>query len=209
MLSDFFNADPNGLLAEVQSRHESSLTSGVVFSVVDGSASDGLTITGNEFTGSIGEIYNEQDIDALILIQGEVDNVAISSNTLSWTDADGVITNHYGLPGAEVFTQGVYLVGDVANASGQIVLTDNVFSTDTANNYKSSAILVDRRDFSEEDLGQLEADVKIVDTSSSFVDYGFSGYGSGASPILHIETLTDVGGSTPLGDILFDPALPA
>ena len=200
MLSDFFNADPNGLLSQWDSRHKSGITGGVVFSVVDGSASNGLTITGNEFTGSIGEIYNEQDIDALILIQGEVDNVAISSNTLSWTDTDGVITNHYGLPGAEVFTQGVYLVGDVAPAD-EIVLTDNVFYTDTANNYKSSAILVDRRDFSEEDLGQLVADVKIVDTAQPY-DYGLSVYGGGGA-LSQIEVLDD--GITPAGDILFVP----
>jgi len=97
----------------------------------------------------------------------------------------------------------VYLVGDVAPAD-EVVLTDNVFSTDTANNYKSSAILVDRRDFSEDGLGQLEADVKIVDTASPY-DYGLSGYGGGGA-LSQVETLTD-DGSTPAGDILFDPAL--
>jgi len=62
---------------------------------------------------------------------------------------------------------------------------------------------VDRRDFSEEDLGQLDADVKIVDTASPF-DYGLSGYGSGGA-LSQVEILTDLG-DTPAGDILFDPA---
>ena len=34
VFTDFFNADPDGVLSQVESRHESSLVGGVVFSVV-------------------------------------------------------------------------------------------------------------------------------------------------------------------------------
>ena len=57
---------------------------GVTYSTTDGSTSSGLTITGNTFTGAIGQIHNDNDIDSLVLVQGEVDNVNISSNVLSW-----------------------------------------------------------------------------------------------------------------------------
>ena len=61
--SEMLNADPDQFLASVSSRHKSGLMGGVTYSVVDGSASTGLTISGNTFKGKIGEIYNDNDID--------------------------------------------------------------------------------------------------------------------------------------------------
>ena len=83
----------DGLLSAVSSVHKSSLMGGM-YSVVDGSTSSGLTITGNTFTGSINQIHNDNDIDSLILVQGEVDTVNISSNTLSWEGSSSVIHLH-------------------------------------------------------------------------------------------------------------------
>ena len=85
--TDFINADPDGFLSTVSSRHKAGLIGGVTFSVVDGSSSTDLDITGNTFTGAIGEIRNDNDIDSLILVQGQVADVNISTNTLSWTGA--------------------------------------------------------------------------------------------------------------------------
>ena len=84
------------------------------------------------FVGSIGEIYNEQDIDSLIQIQGEVNEVFIADNDLYW-DGDAVSDTYNTLPNSEVYTQGIYLVGDVGGAdrdNNYVTLQNNVFNTD-------------------------------------------------------------------------------
>jgi len=164
--TDFYNADPNGLLATVESRHKSGLVGGVVVSLEDGSASEDLVIQNNKFVGSISEIYNEDDIDALILIQGEMNSVYVSGNVLEWR-GDKVSDTYTSLPNDQVYTQGIYLLGDVGGSGSGvgIALQDNVFDTDiTAANYISNAIVVDGRDFSSEGFGQFSSVVEINDS---------------------------------------------
>ncbi|MBT6366894.1 MAG: hypothetical protein HOJ68_12190, partial [Bacteroidetes bacterium] len=79
VFTNFENADPDGYLATTASRHESGIMGGVAFSVQDESTSSALLISGNTFVGDIGQIYNTNDIDSLVLVQGEVDNVDIAN----------------------------------------------------------------------------------------------------------------------------------
>ena len=72
-----------GVFGYCGNRHETGIMGSVTYSVVDGSSSTGLTIKGNTFKGSIDQIHNDNDIDSLILVQGEVENVNISGNMLS------------------------------------------------------------------------------------------------------------------------------
>ena len=189
--TNMMNADPDGLLSAVSSVHKSGLMGGVTYSVVDGSTSSGLTITGNTFTGSINQIHNDNDIDSLILVQGEVDTVNISSNTLSWegsslSDTSSSLTG--GTDSArgayKVYTQGIHLVGDV-NAGGSaagLALQNNTFDTDDAHStYISDGILIDGTDQSSLNLGSLTSDVYVVDNDySSYSAYvasdDFGGY---------------------------------
>ena len=188
--TDFQNADPDGLLADVTSRHKSGLMGGVTFSVADGSTSNGLTISGNTFTGAIGEIYNNNDIDSLVLVQGEVDTVSIKDNTLTWTGSSLVSASDLaGLTGGKVYTQGIHLAGDVNGAGTQtygIVLQNNTFdTTDIETSYESTAIYLDGDDHSALSLGTLTSDVYIVENdaatyelaiaSSAFGTYATSG----------------------------------
>ena len=180
--TDFLNADPDGLLADVTSRHKSGLMGGVTFSTSDGSASTGLDITGNTFSGSVNQIFNDNDIDSLILVQGEVDDVVISSNILSATgspnsetnvtatgsDSDASSRTEY-----DIYIQGIHLAGDVNGGSGTyIVLQDNVFSTTPSDRYIADAILLDGTNLSSLGLGTLSSDVYIVSTNhNSFAEY--------------------------------------
>jgi hypothetical protein len=170
--TDFQNADPDGLLADVTSRHKSGLMGGVTFSVADGSTSNGLTISGNTFTGAIGEIYNNNDIDSLVLVQGEVDTVSIKDNTLTWTGSSLVSASDLaGLTGGKVYTQGIHLAGDVNGAGTQtygIVLQNNTFdTTDIETSYESTAIYLDGDDHSALSLGTLTSDVYIVENDAA------------------------------------------
>ena len=180
--TNFQNADPDGLLADVSSRHKSGLMGGVTFSVADGSTSTGLDITGNTFTGSVDQIFNDNDIDSLILVQGEVDDVVISSNTLSATGSPNSATNvtATGSNGSassrseyDIYLQGIHLAGDVNGGPGTyIVLQDNVFTTEPAHRYIADAILLDGTNLSSLGLGTLSSDVYIVSTNhSSFALY--------------------------------------
>jgi hypothetical protein len=175
--TDMQNADPDGFLSSVASRHKSGLMGGVTYSVVDGSTSSGLTITGNTFTGSINQIHNNNDIDSLILVQGEVDTVNISSNTLSWKGSSLSDTASSLTGGTDsdrgaykVYTQGIHLAGDV-NAGGSasgLVLQNNTFDTDDAHStYISDGILIDGTNQYHLDLGMLQSDVYIVDNDHS------------------------------------------
>ena len=173
--TDFINADPDGFLSTVSSRHKSGLIGGVTFSVVDGSLSTDLDITGNTFTGAIGEIRNDNDIDSLILVQGEVDDVNISTNTLSWSGA--ALSGSSNLTAAtarsvtyDVYTQGIHLAGDVNGAGSlKIAVQNNTFDTSTVARYISDGLLIDGSDQSSLSLGTLSSDVYIVDSGS--VDY--------------------------------------
>ena len=84
-MSNFVNADQDGLLAAVSSRHKSGIEGGVVYQVKDGSASTNLVIKGNEIYGDIGQILNDNDLDALIEVGGEVTGVVFDGNTLKWS----------------------------------------------------------------------------------------------------------------------------
>jgi hypothetical protein len=189
--TDMLNADPEGLLSAVASRHKSGLMGGVTYSVVDGSTSSGLTITGNTFTGSIDQIHNDNDIDSLILVQGEVDTINISSNTLSW-EGSSLSNTASSLTGGtdsdrggyKVYTQGIHIVGDVnaGGAAAGLAIQNNTFDTDdAASTYISDGILIDGTDQSSLSLGSLTSDVYIVDndysTYSAYVGSNdFGGY---------------------------------
>jgi hypothetical protein len=134
---------------------------GVTYSVVEDSASSGLTISGNTFTGNITQIHNDNDIDSLILVQGGVDTVTVSSNTLDWegsslSDTASSMTSQTvnSLSGVKVYTQGIHLAGDV---TGDIAISSNTFDTDDiASGYASDAIKLDGTDQSSLGLGQLD-----------------------------------------------------
>ena len=179
----FLNADPEGYLSTVSSRHETGLMGGVMYSVADGSASSGLKIKGNTFEGAINEIANDKDIDSLILVQGEVDMVNISENTLEWNWEGGgspLVSSESSMTGGttgagynyKVYTQGIHLAGDVNGDNTQygIALQNNTFNTADAGLYISDAILLDANDYSSINLGTLSSDVNIVDNGSADIN---------------------------------------
>ena len=212
--TDFYNADPNGLLATVESRHKSGLVGGVVVSLEDGSASEDLVIQNNKFVGSISEIYNEDDIDALILIQGEMNSVYVSGNVLEWL-GDKVRDTYTSLPNDQVYTQGIYLLGDVGGSGSGvgIALQDNVFDTDiSAANYISNAIVVDGRDYSSEGFGQFSSVVEINDSVSpySFEDLFGNYLVSTQDDFNHVVVIDLANSAVDLGyDIISPPDLTA
>jgi hypothetical protein len=143
---------------------------GVVYQVGDDtdSASDGLTITGNKIYGYIDQVLNENDLDALIEVGGNVADVTISDNTLVW-DGDDASGKNSTITG-DVFTQGILLYGNVngsGDSSDKIVLEDNIFETGEPSGYDSAAIYLDN-DLStanEAIFGELTEDVYLVDTN--------------------------------------------
>jgi hypothetical protein len=133
-----------------------------VFQVNDDNGSDDLVISGNKIYGSIDQIKNVNDLDALIEVGGGVTDVDIVSNTLSWngafggdlntssgtqadksdvTDVDGNAVTY------QSFTQGVLLYGDIDEG---VYINGNTFRTDTTSdkptledNYISAGIFLD------------------------------------------------------------------
>ena len=211
------NADPDGYLAAVGSgAHKSGLMGGVTYSVVDGSTSSGLTIQGNTFEGRVDQIKNDNDIDSLILVQGEVDNVEIDTNTLTWTvdgtTADTAADRNFGtafsqLTGGssdrtgstetyEIYTQGIHILGDVnANSNTNIALQNNTFETYGTNvlSYISDGVLLDYDDYSSQSLGQLSSTVYIVDSgtasTTAYADSAdFGNYASASSDYISVAT---------------------
>ena len=154
----------------------------VMYSVADGSASSGLKIKGNTFEGAINEIANDKDIDSLILVQGEVDMVNISENTLNWNwegQGSPLVSSESSMTGGtkdgynyKVYTQGIHLAGDVngSNAQYGIALQNNTFNTADAGLYISDAILLDANDYSSIGLGTLSSNVNIVDNGSADIN---------------------------------------
>jgi hypothetical protein len=187
------NADPDGLLASVASRHKSGLMGGLTYSVTDDSSSSSLTVNGNTFTGKIGQIHNDNDIDSLILVQGGSDTVKIYSNVLAWegsslSDTASSMSDSTAVDGStvKVYTQGIHIAGE-ANA---VYLQDNSFDTDDiSSNYGSDAVLLDGTDQSSLNLGTLDTTVTIADTVNSPADFDaykvlsavFDGYATSAS----------------------------
>jgi hypothetical protein len=172
-MSNFINADQNGLLDAVASRHKSGIEGGVVFQVKDDieSASTNLVIKGNEIYGDISQILNDNDLDALIEIGGEVTGVAIDGNTLKWL---GSVSASEKVTGS-VVNQGIHLYGDVNGGTGTlpIVIKNNIFDTSTTSigsNYESSAIFLNTDNLSDLDLGTLSSDIDIFDESSATYD---------------------------------------
>ena len=167
-MSKFVNADQDGLLADVSSRHKSGLEGGLVFQVKEGSDSTNLVIKDNKIYGDIGEILNVNDLDALIEIGGEVTGVAIDGNTLNWA---GTVTVGSDVDAAgSIINQGILLYGNVNGAGAlPVVIKNNVFQTTdiAAGNYESSAIFMSTTSVS--GLGILKSDVSIYDDDS--VDY--------------------------------------
>ena len=165
-MSNFVNADQDGLLAAVSSRHKSGLEGGVVYQVKDGSASTNLVIKGNEIYGDIGQILNDNDLDALIEVGGEVTGVVFDGNTLKWS---GSVSSSEAVTGS-VINQGIHLYGDVNGAgTSPILIKDNVFDTDSiGSNYESSAIYLNTADQST--LGTLKSDVLINDVDNADYD---------------------------------------
>ena len=218
--TDFINADPDGFLSTVSSRHKAGLVGGVTFSVVDGSSSTDLDITGNTFTGALGEIRNDNDIDSLILVQGEVDDVNISTNTLSWSGA--ALSGSSNLTAAtarsvtyDVYTQGIHLAGDVNGAGSlRIAVQNNTFDTATVARYISDGLLIDGSDQSSLSLGTLSSDVYIVDSGSAdyntyVVSNDFGSYKTASDQYEPVSgtnayaSLTPVTGATAGTDIIY------
>jgi hypothetical protein len=209
-MSNFINADQDGLLETLSSRHKSGLVGGVVFQVKDGSTSDNLTISGNKIYGSIDQILNDNDLDALIEVDGEVNNVVISENTLEWAGSVASSTQINGNSGA-VVTQGILLAGDVnggATTGQYIILQDNTFETAAIGKttYVSDAILLSDTDYSSLGIGRLSSDVIIIDGSSeTYADWlnsddvgnydeGHSSDGSADTATYNLNTLdTSIG----------------
>jgi hypothetical protein len=163
-MSNFVNADQDGLLATVSSRHKSGIEGGVVYQVKDGSASTNLLIKGNEIYGDIGQILNDNDLDALIEVGGEVTDVVIDGNTLKWS---GTVSSSERISTSDVINQGIHLYGDVNGAgTSAILIKDNVFDTASiGSNYESSAIYLNTAD--QGTLGTLKSDVLINDVDNA------------------------------------------
>ena len=191
-MAAFINADQDGLLATLSSRHKSGLVGGVVFQVKDGSGSEDLVISGNKIYGSIDQIKNVNDLDALIEVGGGVKDVDITGNTLSWNlseDFSGTITalNDSSADGKQadktaagntyqIHTQGVLLYGDIENDTGGSVVVSGIFATDTKvddgaleDEYISHAILLADDGEVPSSFGTLTAD---INHSITTADYG-------------------------------------
>jgi hypothetical protein len=163
-MSNFVNADQDGLLDAVSSRHKSGIEGGVVYQVKDGSTSSGLLIKGNEIYGDIGQILNDNDLDALIEVGGEVTGVVIDGNTLKWS---GTVSSSERISTSDVINQGIHLYGDVNGAgTSPIIIKDNVFDTTSiSTNYQSSAIFLNT--VNQSTLGTLSSDVLINDVDNA------------------------------------------
>ncbi|MDA9324253.1 hypothetical protein N9Q56_01100, partial [bacterium] len=162
-MSNFVNADQDGLLSAVSSRHKSGIEGGVVFQVTDGNSSNSLLIKGNEIYGDISQILNDNDLDALIEVGGEVTGVVIDGNTLKWS---GSVSSSEAVTGS-VINQGIHLYGDVnGTGTSPILIKDNVFDTTSiASNYESSAIFLNTADQST--LGTLSSDILLNDVGNA------------------------------------------
>ena len=163
-MSNFINADQDGLLETLSSRHKSGLVGGVVFQVKDGSSSDNLVIKGNKIYGSIDQILNDNDLDALIEVGGEVTNVAIDGNTLEWA---GSVASSNQINSGTVINQGIHLYGGVNDAGSKpVLIKNNVFETaNISSNYESSAIFLNTA--AQTSLGTLSSNVLINDESNA------------------------------------------
>ena len=193
-IADFINADPDGLLSTLSSRHKSGLVGGVVFQVNDNNGSDDLEISGNKISGSIDQIRNVNDLDALIEVGGGVTNVDILSNTLVWglsddftgaiqalndNSADKKQSDQTKTIGSDTYTwqvhtQGVMLYGDIQNAvdiSGTFVTDQetDVGKTALQNEYISHAVLLADDTNVPTALGTLTA---AVNYNLTVADYG-------------------------------------
>jgi len=147
----------------VSSRHKSGIEGGVVFQVKDGSTSSSLLIKGNEIYGDIGQILNDNDLDALIEVGGGVEGVVIDGNTLEWS---GTVSSSERISTADVINQGILLYGSINEAgTSSIIIKDNVFETTTPANYQSSAIFLDTSAIST--IGTLSSDVLITDADNA------------------------------------------
>jgi hypothetical protein len=177
-MAEFVNADQDGMLDDVSSRHKSGLVGGVVYQVGNDSDgySDGLTITGNKIYGYIDQVLNENDLDALIEVGGNVVDVTISDNTLVW-DGDDASGKNDTITG-DVFTQGILLYGNVNGSGGsadEIVLEDNIFETGVPTSGYDSVAIYLNNDLNPDDnsegaalvakFGTLEGDIYLVDTN--------------------------------------------
>jgi hypothetical protein len=190
-MASFINADQDGLLASLSSRHKSGLVGGVVFQVNDGNGSEDLVISGNKIYGSIDQIKNVNDLDALVEVGGGVKDVDITGNTLSWNLSDsfsGTIEalndnssdkkqadQTSGSTTYQIHTQGVVLYGDIEDT----IVATGTFATDKiadnsalTNEYISHAILlVDDVASVSSALGNLTANINHTITTG---DYGSS-----------------------------------
>ena len=187
-MSNFVNADQDGLLDAVSSRHKSGIEGGVVFQVKDGSTSSSLLIKGNEIYGDIGQILNDNDLDALIEVGGGVEGVVIDGNTLEWS---GTVSSSERISTDDVINQGILLYGDInEEGTSSIIIKDNVFETTSIpTNYQSSAIFLDTSAIST--IGTLSSDVLITDAdNATFTDWQ-------ANP-------TDLGNYKTAGDKMYD-----
>ena len=188
-MSEFVNADQDGLLTAVSSRHKSGLEGGLVFQVADDGDSSVLVIKGNEIYGDIGQILNDNDLDALIEVGGEISGVIIDGNTLKWS---GSVSSSEKVTGS-VINQGIHLYGDVnAGVTVPILIKDNVFDTTSiASNYESSAIFLNTANQST--LGTLNSDVLINDAgNASYTDWQVNSTDLG-NYITASDTMYDIG----------------
>ena len=110
-----------------------------------------------------------------------MNDLYISNNTLDWEWFAGENYDGTSTPSGEVFTQGVYLAGDITSSISSTgpVLIDNEFDTDViASNYKSAALVIDKRDYSSDGLGSFSEVVQLVGHAVSAED--LAGLGNGA-----------------------------
>ncbi|ESW59686.1 MAG: hypothetical protein Q27BPR15_16100 [Rhodobacter sp. CACIA14H1] len=172
----FINADPNGYLDSLAgtTRHVSGLMGGIVWSTVDASTSDGLTITNNLIKGDLGQLLNDGDIRSLVLIQGGVDDIVASGNILSW----GIKTPLAQGALEDVDTAAVLvsrlLLDQPVDPTLVATVTGNSFAHETTGlpeGYSSAALLLDFRGTTGTDAG---------DTAVLFTDNSFTGYGDQA-----------------------------
>ena len=82
--SDFINADPEGVLGD--GRAQSGFNGAISVSIRegDGHQASNLVISGNTINAAVDQIYSDRDVSSLIYLQGGIEGVELTDNTLDW-----------------------------------------------------------------------------------------------------------------------------
>ena len=126
---DFINADPNQLLGDT--RHQSGFMGAVVLSVEGDTTAKGVSITNNVVTASADQVYSDKDMFALIYTQGNIEDVTIDGNTLSWESSSSETIlealSALNVPSSS-YADGLAGIALVGGIGGSVSINQNVLS---------------------------------------------------------------------------------